>query len=141
MRKTERDFSGTAERERDVRQPMADEKPRDAPTSRVSVAAYSLASQRRATAYRRGRWRSFPWRSCALLAMWCSGGWGGREGGSKESEVTARDGGAPRTAPGGAVLKKRIRLCVLCKTFSSGRAQVQNPPGLRRNEKTTVADR
>ena len=55
MRKTERDFSGTAERERDVRQPMADEKPRDAPTSRVSVDAYSLASQRRAIAYGRAR--------------------------------------------------------------------------------------
>lgn len=30
---------------------------------------------------------------------------------------------------------------VLCKTFSPGRARVPNPPGLRRNEKTTVADR
>ena len=58
MRKTERDFSGTAERERDVRQPMADEKPRDAPTSRVSVDAYSLASQRRAIAYGRAGGRS-----------------------------------------------------------------------------------
>ena len=33
------------------------------------------------------------------------------------------------------------RPCVLCKTFSPGRARVPNPPGLRRNEKTTVADR
>ena len=31
--------------------------------------------------------------------------------------------------------------CVLCKTFSPGRARVPNAPGLRRNEKTTVADR
>ena len=58
MKKAERDFGRTAKQERDVRQPMADEKPTDAPTSRVSVDAYSLASQRRAIAYGRARGRS-----------------------------------------------------------------------------------
>ena len=55
--------------------------------------------------------------------------------GSAKIERTRKPTGA------GAFREYTRPLCVLCKTFSSGRAQVQNPPGLRRNEKTTVADR
>lgn len=51
------------------------------------------------------------------------------------------DRACPENRQGADAFREYTRPCVLCKTFSSGRAQVQNPPGLRRNEKTTVADR
>ena len=46
-----------------------------------------------------------------------------------------------RSRSGAGAFREYTRPCVLCKTFSPGRARVPNPPGLRRNEKTTVADR
>ena len=59
----------------------------------------------------------------------------------REAKAVPRRSGVPRKPTGAGAFQEYTRLCVLCKTFSSGRAQVQNPPGLRRNEKTTVADR
>ena len=59
----------------------------------------------------------------------------------REAEAVPRRSGVPRKPTEAGAFQEYTRLCVLCKTFSSGRAQVQNPPGLRRNEKTTVADR
>ncbi|MBR3314467.1 MAG: hypothetical protein IKG18_10045 [Atopobiaceae bacterium] len=46
------------ERRRDLRLSMPDEKPPAAQEGRISVDAYSLASQRRAIAYGRARGRS-----------------------------------------------------------------------------------
>lgn len=60
--------------------------------------------------------------------------------GERSRSGSAKIGRAPKTDRGGCI--PRIPPpCVLCKTFSPGRARVPNPPGLCRNEKTTVADR
>lgn len=60
--------------------------------------------------------------------------------GERSRSGSAKIGRTPKTDRGGCI--PRIPPpCVLCKTFSPGRARVPNPPGLRRNEKTTVADR
>lgn len=59
----------------------------------------------------------------------------------REAEAVPRRSGVLRKPTGAGAFQEYTRPCVLCKTFSSGRAQVPNPPGLRRNEKTTVADR
>ena len=59
----------------------------------------------------------------------------------REAEAVPRRSGVPRKPTGAGAFREYTRPCVLCKTFSPGRARVPNPPGLRRNEKTTVADR
>lgn len=61
--------------------------------------------------------------------------------GLREAEAVPRRSGVPRKPTGAGAFREYTRPCVLCKTFSPGRARVPNPPGLRRNEKTTVADR
>ena len=53
-----RDTDEKDERRRDLRLPMPDEKPSAAQDGRISVDAYSLASQRRAIAYGRARGRA-----------------------------------------------------------------------------------
>lgn len=59
----------------------------------------------------------------------------------REAEAVPRRSGVLRKPTGRGAFREYTRPCVLCKTFSPGRARVPNPPGLRRNEKTTVADR
>lgn len=59
----------------------------------------------------------------------------------REAEAVPRRSGVLRKPTGAGAFREYTRPCVLCKTFSPGRARVPNPPGLRRNEKTTVADR
>ena len=53
-----RDADEKDECRRDLRLPMPDEKPSAAQDGRISVDAYSLASQRRAIAYGRARGRA-----------------------------------------------------------------------------------
>ena len=58
MSETKRNSGVKDERGRDLRLPMPDEKPSAAQDGRISVDAYSLASQRRAIAYGRARGRA-----------------------------------------------------------------------------------
>ena len=58
MSESKRNDDAKDERERDLRLPMPDERPSAAQEGRISVDAYSLASQRRAIAYGRARGRS-----------------------------------------------------------------------------------
>ena len=53
-----RDTDEKDEHKSDLRHPMPDEKPSAAQDGRISVDAYSLASQRRAIAYGRARGRA-----------------------------------------------------------------------------------
>lgn len=58
MSETKRNIGVKDERESDLRLPVPDEKPSAAQDGRISVDAYSLASQRRAIAYGRARGRA-----------------------------------------------------------------------------------
>ena len=58
VKESKRNSDAKDERGRDLRLPIPDEKPSAVQEGRISVDAYSLASQRRAIAYGRARGRS-----------------------------------------------------------------------------------